>query len=74
MLTHGPTCSAPPMYPGYIETCDMSKKGIGQAMQPDKGIYNPKGPYTQIVYTLGPQYLYGEYFKAAYILFGHIDP
>ena len=24
----------------------------------------PKGPCTQIVYTLGPMYLYREYFKA----------
>ena len=25
---------------------------------------NPKGPCTQIVYTLGPMYLHREYFKA----------
>ena len=24
----------------------------------------PKGPCTQIVYTLGPMHLYGEYFQA----------
>ena len=26
--------------------------------------HRPKGPCTQIVYTLGPMYLYREYFKA----------
>ena len=27
-------------------------------------IANPKGPCTHIAYTLGPMYLYREYFKA----------
>ena len=34
-----------------------------------------KGPCTQMVETLGPMYLYREYFKAkVYILSGHMDP
>ena len=35
----------------------------------------PKGPCTQIVYTLGPMYLHREYFKAkVYILYEYMDP
>ena len=37
------------------------------------GLY-PKGPGTQIVYTLVPKYLYREYFKAKVYLFGYMDP
>ena len=35
-----------------------------------------QGPCTQVVYTLGPMYLYREYFKAKvlYILFGYMEP
>ena len=35
----------------------------------------PKGPCTQIVYTLGPMYPYREYFKAnVYTIFRYMDP
>ena len=38
-------------------------------------LHNPKGPCTQVVYTLGPMYPYREHFKAkVYILFGYMDP
>ena len=30
----------------------------------------PKGPCSQIVYNLGPMYLYRDYFKAKVYLFG----
>ena len=51
------------MYPGYIETCDMSKKGIGQAMQPDKRIVFrapsrlslPRGSIYATIMELGSQ-------------------
>ena len=34
----------------------------------------PKGPCTQLVYTLAPKYLYRDYFKAnVYTLFGDMD-
>ena len=34
----------------------------------------PKGPCTQIVYTLAPKYLYRDYFEAKVYLFGYMDP
>ena len=34
----------------------------------------PKGPCTQIVYTLAPKYFYRDHFKAKVYLFGHMDP
>ena len=37
-------------------------------------VYYPKGPCTQIVYTLAPKHLYRDYFKAKVYLFGCMDP
>ena len=35
----------------------------------------PKGPCAQIVYTLAPKYLYGDYFiRPKHILFKRMDP
>ena len=39
-----------------------------------RGVGVPKGPCTQIVYTLAPKYLYRDYFKAKVYLFGYMDP
>ena len=37
--------------------------------------FNPKGPCTQIVYTLGPTYLHRDYFiRPKYMLVGYMDP
>ena len=37
---------------------------ILQALQPETIDPNPQGPCAQIVYTVAPKYLYGDYFKA----------
>ena len=55
--------------PGFLLHYDQDMKGSGCTVA-----YYPKGPCSQIVYTLGPKYLYGDYFKAKVYLFGYMDP
>ena len=43
--------------PWFLQTVDLMRQ-IRTDSMPD-----PKGPCTRIVYTLGPMYLYREYFK-----------
>ena len=35
---------------------------------------SPKGPCSQIVYTLAPKYPNRDYFRAKVYLFGYMDP
>ena len=43
------------------DSADAGNVKLVQALQPAG---TSKGPYTQLVYTLAPKYLYRDYFKA----------
>ena len=51
---------------GYLEP-KPAKVKLSHTTVLKRNSPNPKGPCAQIVYTLAPKHLYGDYFKAKYI-------
>ena len=50
------------MRSGSLQKAGAAARTLGRRVY--VAVYYPKGPCTQIVYTLGPMYPYREYFKA----------
>ena len=47
-----------------VSVVHIAAGGLVRVVLAQVSLEVPKGPCTQIVYTLGPMYLYREYFKA----------